>query len=69
VLPVSSPLRHDQLLLAATCANLVLVFFGFVLEPAFYSYDGGALLGLVAAIVAAVSVTPVGRAKLDSRAS
>lgn len=74
VLPFRSPLRHDQLLLAATGLNLVLVFIGFLLKPSTYGIEGlsinwsvGAFLALIAAIVAVGAVTPIGRQQLDSR--
>jgi hypothetical protein len=74
VLPFRSPLRHDQLLLAATSLNLALVFIGFLLKPSTYGIEGlsiswsvGAFLALIAAIVAVGAVTPIGRQQLDSR--
>ena len=74
VLPFRSPLRHDQLLLAATSLNLALVFIGFLLKPSTYGIEGlsiswsiGAFLALIAAIVAVGAVTPLGRQQLDSR--
>jgi len=73
VLPFKSPLRHDQLLLAATGVNLVLVFIGFLLKPSTYGIEGlsiswsfGAFLALIAAIVAVGALTPLGRQRLDS---
>lgn len=73
-LPFRSPLRHDQLLLAATGLNLALVFIGFLLKPSTYGIEGlsiswsaGAFLALIAAIVAVGAVTPIGRQQLDSR--
>jgi hypothetical protein len=73
VLPFKSPLRHDQLLLAATGVNLVLVFIGFLLKPSTYGLEGlsiswsfGAFLALIAAIVAVGAITPPGRRRLDS---
>lgn len=72
--PFRSPLRHDQLLLAATGLNLALVFIGFLLKPSTYGIEGlsiswsvGAFLALIAAIVAVGAVTPIGRQQLDSR--
>jgi uncharacterized membrane protein len=74
-LPVKLPLRQDQLLLAATAVNLLLVFIGFVLKPSTYGVAGvsigwsiGAFLALLAAIVAVAAVTPPGRKRLDSGA-
>lgn len=60
-LPESSPVGHDQVLLAATGVNLVLVVLAFVLKPGGYGVSGvgwsfGAFVGLVAAIVAAAPV-------------
>ena len=73
VLPFKSLLRHDQLLLAATGVNLVLVFIGFLLKPSTYGLEGlsiswsfGAFLALIAAIVAVGVLTPPGRQRLDS---
>jgi hypothetical protein len=74
VLPFKAPLRHDQLLLAATGLNLALVFVGFLLKPSSYGIEGvsigwsfGAFLALIAAIVAIGVLTPLGRQRLDSR--
>lgn len=74
VLPFKAPLRHDQLLLAATGLNLALVFVGFLLKPSTYGIEGvsigwsfGAFLALIAAIVAVGVLTPPGRQRLDSR--
>lgn len=74
VLPFTSPLRHDQLLLAATGLNLALVFIAFLLKPSTYGIEGlsiswgaGAFLALIAAIVAVAALTPFGRQRLDSR--
>jgi hypothetical protein len=74
VLPFKSPLRHDQLLLAATGVNLALVFIGFLLKPSTYGIEGvsiswsfGAFFALIAAIVAVAALTPAGRQRLDSR--
>jgi hypothetical protein len=74
VLPFKVPLRHDQLLLAATGLNLALVFVGFLLKPSSYGIEGvsigwsfGAFLALIAAIVAVGVLTPPGRQRLDSR--
>jgi hypothetical protein len=75
-LPFKLPLAHIQLLLVATGVNLVLVFVGFIAVP---SNDGiaglsvgwsfGAILALLAALVAVGSLTPIGRQKLSSGAS
>jgi hypothetical protein len=74
VLPFKAPLRHDQLLLAATGLNLALVFVGFLLKPSTYGIEGvsigwgfGAFLALIAAIVSVGVLTPPGRKRLDSR--
>jgi hypothetical protein len=76
VLPVKLPLRHDQLLLAATGVNLLLVFVGFLFKPSTYGIAGlsigwsiGAFLALIAAIVAVAALTPPGRERLDSGVS
>jgi hypothetical protein len=76
VLPFRAPVRHDQLLLAATGLNLVLVFIGFLLKPSTEGIAGvsiswsiGAFLALVAAVVAVAALTPPGRQRLDSGAS
>lgn len=76
VLPFQSPLRHDQLLLAATGLNLALVFIAFLLKPSTYGIEGvsigwsaGAFLALIAAIVAVAAFTPAGRQRLDSRSA
>jgi hypothetical protein len=75
VLPFKSPLRYDQLLLAAAGVNLLLVFIGFLLKPSTYGIAGvsigwsiGAILALIAAIVAVAALTPPGRQRLDSGA-
>jgi hypothetical protein len=74
VLPFNSPLRHDQLLLAAAGPNLALVFIAFLLKPSTYGIAGvsigwsvGAFLALIAALVAVAALTPAGRQRLDSR--
>jgi len=74
-LPFKSPLRYDQLLLAAAGVNVLLVFIGFLLKPSTYGLAGvsigwsiGAFLALIAAIVAVAALTPPGRQRLDSGA-
>jgi hypothetical protein len=45
-------LSKDQLLVLMTGVNVALVFFGFLLKPAGFSWSWGAFLALAAAIVA-----------------
>jgi hypothetical protein len=57
-LPIAMKVPHLTVMMAATIVNLVLVFLGFVFKPGGYGVSGvgwsfGAVLGLIAAVVAA----------------
>jgi hypothetical protein len=57
-LPFKLPFSHDQLLLAGTGINFVLVLLGFLIRPASgFGWSFGAFIGLIAAVVA---VLPLG---------
>jgi hypothetical protein len=73
-LPFKLPLKHDQLLLAATGLNLVLVFLAFVLKPQpdagmpelaglKVGWSWGAIIGLLAAIAAVVPLVLAARSR------
>jgi hypothetical protein len=54
-LPFKLPFGHEQLLLAGTGINFVLVLLGFLIRPASgFGWTFGAFIGLIAAIVAVV---------------
>jgi hypothetical protein len=70
-LPVVLPLKHEQLVLAATGINLLLVLIAFLLKPGNdgiaqvqIGWDFGAVIALIAAIAA---VAPVARAIAAAR--
>jgi hypothetical protein len=52
-LPVRLPLAHEQVLLAATGLNFVLVLLAFITKPSLSSWQYGAFAALAAALVAA----------------
>ena len=64
-LPFKLPLGHDQLLLAGTGINFVLVLIGFLIRPASgFGWTFGAFIGLIAAVVAVVPLgLPFARAR------
>jgi len=54
-LPFKLPFSHDQLLLAGTGINFLLVLLGFLIRPAAgFGWTFGAFIGLIAAVVAVV---------------
>jgi hypothetical protein len=64
-LPFKLPLGHDQLLLAGTGINFVLVLLGFLIRPASgFGWTFGAFIGLIAAVAAVVPLgLPFARAR------
>jgi hypothetical protein len=63
-LPFRLPLTHEQLLLAATAVNFVLVLIAFLTKPGLTAWRFGAFVGLAAAIVA---FAPVAIPAIQSR--
>jgi hypothetical protein len=51
-MPFRMPLTHDQVLVAATGLSALLSLLGFVLKPSGSSWQWGAFVGLIAALVA-----------------
>jgi hypothetical protein len=52
-MPFRVPVTHDQALVAATGLSALLAFLGFILKPSGASWQWGAFVGLIAALVAA----------------